>query len=159
MSSFISDEKGVMEPHADLSAMALAVVGFVIFIALFAQTYDVYQQKSFIAEHYQDAANLAEKLSRDSALTGSIRPDVIDAGKIEELNKNPLELLQKYGAYYDFMFKVEANTAARNYIVIIKDPDMTESKTGISAAIPVTVKINDVQDVPGMLTVKIWRKK
>ncbi len=159
MSSFISDERGVIEPYADLSAMALAVVGFIIFIGIVAQAYTAYQQKAFIAEHYQDASALSEKLSRDSALTNSARPDIIDAGKVEEIKDDPHELLEKYGAYYNFMFKVEANSADRPYSTIIMDPRITTgSKIGISASIPVTVKINEVQELPGMLTVKIWRK-
>ncbi len=157
MSSFINNEKGVMEPYNDLPAMTLALVGFIIFMALLAQSYTAYQQKAFMAEHYQDAENLAEKLSRDGALTGGI-PDVVDANKIEELNKNPDELMQKYGTYYNFMFKVEINSAVRTYSRVIRNPYASESKIGVSASIPVTIKLNDVQELPGTLTVKMWRK-
>lgn len=156
MSSFISNEKGVLEPYADLPAMALAMVGFIIFIALLSQTYTVYQQKTFIAGHYQDAANIAEKLGKDSDLKNSMRPDTIDASKIEALNAG--ELMQKYGSYYNFMFKVEVNSAGRTYSKVIKAPGAVESKIGVSASIPVTVKFNEVQELPGTLTVKIWRK-
>ncbi|HWR26384.1 MAG TPA: hypothetical protein VN316_00750 [candidate division Zixibacteria bacterium] len=158
MSSFINDENGVIEPYADLTAMALAVAGFIIFFAIVAQAYTSYQQKAFIAEHYQDAAALAEKLSRDSALTVSSHPDMIDAGRVEEISGDPQEMMKKYGGYYDFLLKVEANSDVRDYSVIIKDPRDTESNTGISASIPVTVRINEVQEIPGTLTVKIWRK-
>lgn len=158
MSSFISDERGVMEPHIDMPAMALAVVGFVVFIAVISQAFGAYQNKAFIAENYQDAMNLAEKLSRDSTLTGSVRPDVIDVERLEEIGKEPEELMQKYGAYYNFMFKVEADSKSLTYIKIIKNPEISESKYGISSSIPVTVRLNDAQELPGTLTVKIWRK-
>ncbi len=158
MSSFINDDRGVIEPYADLSAMALAVVGFIIFIAIVAQAHTAYQQKAFIAAHYQDASALSEKLSRDSAMTNRARPDIIDAGKVEEIKGDPHEILEKYGAYYNFMFKVEANSADRTYSMIIMDPRITNSEIGVSASIPVTVKINEVQELPGTLTVKIWRK-
>ncbi|HEY9207228.1 MAG TPA: hypothetical protein VIO58_15050 [Candidatus Methanoperedens sp.] len=158
MSSFTSDDLGVMEPYADLPSMALAVVGFIIFIALVAQAYTAYQQKAFVAEHYQDAANLAEKLSKDSALLSSTRTDVIGAAEIEKISGNPEELFQKYGSYYNFMFKVETNQAGRAYSAVIKDPDVSESKIGVSASVPVTVKLNEVQEVPGTLTVRMWRK-
>lgn len=157
MLSFISDERAVIEPHTDMPAMALAVVGFVVFIAILSQAYGAYQNKAFIAENYQDAMNLAEKLSRDSTLTGSVRPDVIDAARLEEIGKDPKELMRKYGAFYHFMFKVEVDTAGRTYTRIIKD-DIPESKYGISSSIPVTVRLNDAQELPGTLTVKIWRK-
>ena len=157
MSSFISDENGMIEPYADLTAMALAVVGFIIFIAIIAQSYMIFQEKSFIAEHFHDAVALAEKLSRDKELTGS-SPDIIDSIKIEELSKDPEEIMKKYGSFYNFMFKVEASSASREYSRVIKDPDVAESKIGISASIPITVRINDVQELPGTLTVKLWRK-
>ena len=158
MSSFINDDTGVIEPYSDLMAMALAVVGFIIFFAIIAQSYTIYQEKTFIAEHFHDAVALAEKLSKDSEMTSSVRPDIIDSIKLEEISKDPDEIMKKYGAYYDFMFKVEASSESRIYSRIIKDPEVTESKIGISASIPVTVKINDVQEVPGTLTVKLWRK-
>ncbi len=158
MSSFISDERGVVEPHIDMPAMALAVVGFVVFIAVTSQAFGAYQNKAFIAENYQDAMNLAEKLSRDSTLTGSVRPDVIDIARLEEIGKEPMELMRKYGAHYNFMFKVEVDTTSRTYTRIIKNPEISESKYGISSSIPVTVRLNDAQELPGMLTIKIWRK-
>jgi hypothetical protein len=158
MSSFISDEHAVVEPHVDMPAMALAVVGFIVFIAIISQAYGAYQNKAFISENYQDASNLAEKLSRESTLTGSARPDVIDALRLEAVGNDPHELMQKYGGYYNFVLKVDVDTNSRKYIRIIKNTDISESRYGISSSIPVTVRLNDAQELPGMLTVKIWRK-
>lgn len=157
MSSFISDERAVVEPHVDMPAMALAVVGFMVFIAIMSQAHGTYRQKAFISENYQDAANLAEKLSRDSMLTGSVRPDVIDAEHLEKLVKDPDELMNKYGAYYNFMFKVEVDANGRKYSRIIT-PDISAPEYGVSSSIPVTVRLNDAQELPGTLSVKIWRK-
>ena len=158
MSSFFNNDRAIVEPHADMPAMALAVVGFIVFIAVLSQAYGAFQDRAFIAENYQDAANLAEKLSRDAALTGSSRPDVIDAAKLEGLGNDPQELVQKYGAHYNFVLKVEVNTMSRIYTKIIKDPDISGSKYGVSSSIPVTVRFNEAQELPGTLTVKIWRK-
>ncbi|MCE8423033.1 MAG: hypothetical protein J5U16_03750 [Candidatus Methanoperedens sp.] len=154
MSSFINDQRAVMEPYSDLPAMTLAVVGFIVFIGIVTQVYVGFQEKAFIAEHYQDAANLARKLSRDSSILGS--SDIIDASKIEGLDSK--EFVKKYGIYYNFILKVEAKSESRTYFRIIKDPDITESKSGVSASLPVTIKINDVEELPGVLTVKLWRK-
>jgi len=155
MSSFTSDEKGLIEPYTELPVMALAVVGFIVFIAVLAQAYTTYQEKSFMAGHYQDAANLARKLGRDNTLTGD-RPGVIDSRKLEILD--PVEIFRQYGSYYNFMFKVDSNSENRAYSIVIKNPRLREPKIGISASIPVTVRINDVEEQPGILTVKIWRK-
>ena len=158
MSSFINDEKGMIEPYSELPAMALAVIGFIIFIAVLAQAYTTYQEKSFIAGHFQDASNLASKLGKDSSLTGT-RPGIIDSGKLETLKNDPDEIIRKYGSYYNFMFKVESNSGERAYSIIIKKPDSAEPKAGVSASIPVTIRLNDVEEIPGTLTVRIWSKK
>ena len=158
MSSFINDEKGIIEPYSELPAMALAVVGFIVFIAVLTQAYTTYQEKSFIAGHFQDASNLAKKLGKDSSLTGT-RPGIIDSGKLETLKDDPDEIIKKYGSYYNFMFKVESNSGEKAYSIVIKRPDSGESKAGVSASIPVTVALNDVEEIPGILTVRIWSKK
>ena len=66
---FTNDERAVVEPNSDLVAMALAVIGFVIFVSVMAHTYQVYQEKTFIAQHYDDAASLAGLLRNDPLLT------------------------------------------------------------------------------------------
>lgn len=158
MSSFINDEKGMIEPYTELPAMALAVIGFIVFIAVLTQAYAAYQEKSFIAGHYQDAANLAGKLGKDESLAGG-RPGIIDSEKLETIKNDPFEIIQKYGSYYNFMFKVESNSGNRVYSILIKSPDLSESKSGVSASIPVIVRFNDVEEQPGTLTVYIWGKK
>lgn len=158
MSSFINDEKGMIEPYSELPAMALAMVGFIVFMAVIAQAYTTYQEKSFIAGHFQDVSNLAKKLGKESSLTGT-RPGIIDSVKLENLKNDPDEIFRKYGSYYNFMFKVESNSGQRSYGIIIKKTDTEEQNEGISASIPVTIGLNDVEDIPGTLTVRIWRKK
>lgn len=148
----------MVEPHTDMPAMALAVVGFIVFTAVMSQAYGAYQNKAFITQNFQDASNLAEKLSRDSMLTGSVRPDVIDVARLEEIGKEPEEFMSKYEAHYNFIFKVEVDSESRKYIRIVKDPDVPESRYGVSSSIPVTIRLNDAQELPGTLTVKIWRK-
>lgn len=153
-SSFFNNDSAAMEPYSDLPAMALTVIGFMIFIGIVTQAYISFQDKAFIAQHYQDAENLARKLSKDSMIVGS--SGAIDASKIENLNYE--ELKRKYGSFYNFIFKLEANCQGKSYFRIIRDPDITESESGISASLPVTIRINDVEELPGVLTVKLWRK-
>ncbi len=158
MSSFFNDERGIIEPYSELPAMALAVVGFIVFIAVMAQAYTTYQEKSFIAGNFHDASNLAGKLGTDSSLTGT-RPGIIDSGKLKALKNDPAEILKKYGSYYNFMFKVESNSGEKAYNIVIKELESGGSKTGVSASIPVTIGLNDVEEIPGTLTVRIWSKK
>lgn len=158
MSSFIKDDRGIIEPYSELPAMALAVIGFIVFIAVLTQAYTTYHEKSFIAGHFQDASNLASKLGKDSSLTGT-RPGIIDSGKLETLKNDPAEIMKKYGSYYNFNFNVESNSGEKAYSIVIKNTNSSEPKAGVSASIPVTVALNDVEEIPGTLTVRIWRKK
>jgi hypothetical protein len=57
------------------------------------------------------------------------------------------------------MFRVDTNSGEKPYSIIIKNPYPGESKIGVSASIPVTVGLNDVEEIPGTLTVRIWSKK
>ena len=62
------DERGVLEPHADLLSVALAVIGFMVFAALMSQTYLGYEDRSFALENYESASLLAESLAEAPAL-------------------------------------------------------------------------------------------
>ncbi|HUV81784.1 MAG TPA: hypothetical protein VMW53_01725 [archaeon] len=147
-----TNEKGIVEPNSDLVAMALAIVGFIIFVSLVTHTYQVHQEKTYIAEHYGDAASLAELLMKNPALTAPDRPDLIDASRIEALGpEDILELKERYGTRYDFSFKIEVPPFYRK--VMGTSPDM-----GVSASVPVTIRLNEAKEMPGTLTVKIWEK-
>ncbi len=149
---FTSNERAVVEPNSDLVAMALAVIGFVIFISLMSHTYQVYQEKTFIAQHYDDAASLAGLLRNDPLLTAPERPDLIDASRVESLGAGDIsELEDRYGTRYDFSFKVEVPPIYSKVVGTSED-------LGVSASIPVTIRLNEAEEMPGTLTVKIWEK-
>jgi hypothetical protein len=149
---FTSDEQAVVEPNSDLVAMALAVIGFVIFISVMAHTYQVYQEKTYIAQHYDDAASLAGLLRNDPLLTAPGRPDLIDASRVESLGAGDIsELKDRYGTRYDFSFKVEAPPSYSKVVGTSED-------LGVSASIPVTIRLNEAEEMPGTLTVKLWER-
>ncbi len=149
---FTSDERAVVEPNSDLIAMALAVIGFIIFISVMAHTYQIYQEKTLIAQHYDDAASLAGLLRNDPVLTAPDRPDLIDASRVESLGAGDIsELKDRYGTRYDFSFKVEAPPI---YCKVVG----TSEDLGVSASIPVTIRLNEAKEMPGTLTVKIWER-
>ena len=149
---FTRDERGVVEPNSDLVAMALAVIGFVIFISVMAHTYQVYQEKTFIAQHYDDAVSLAGLLGNDPLLTVPGCPELIDASRIESLGAKDINKLRnRYATHYNFSFKIEVPPT---YSKVVG----TSEELGVSASIPVTIRLNEVEEMPGTLTVKIWEK-
>ena len=149
---FTKDERGVVEPSSDLVVMALAVIGFVIFISVIAQTYQIYQEKTLIAQQYGDAVSLAELLRNDPLLTVPRCPELIDASRLESLDAGDInELRGKYAARYNFSFKIEVPSTYSNVVG-------TSEELGVSASVPVTIRLNEVEEMPGTLTVKIWEK-
>ena len=147
---FTSDDRGIVEPNSDMVAMALSVIGFIIFISLVANTYHVYQEKTYIAQHYDDAASLAGLLRNEPLLTAPDRPDLIDAARIESLTPGDIKgLKDRYGTSYGFSFKVEVSPS---YSKVVG----TAEELGVSASVPVTIRLNEVDELPGTLTVKIW---
>lgn len=149
---FTSDERGIVEPHSDIVAMALTVIGFIIFISLIVHTYQVYDEKTYIAQHYDDAARLAGLLRNEPLLTSPGRPDLIDAARVESLTSGDIEALNvRYGTRYGFSFKVEVPSM---YSEVVG----TAEELGVSASVPVTVRLNEADELPGILTVKIWER-
>ena len=149
---FTKDERAVVEPSSDLVVMALAVIGFVIFISVIAQTYQIYQEKTLIAQQYGDAVSLAELLRNDPLLTVPRCPELIDASRLESLDAGDInELRGKYAARYNFSFKIEVPPT---YSKVVG----TSEELGISASVPVTIRLNEVEEMPGTLTVKIWER-
>jgi len=54
----------MIEPYSELPAMALAVIGFMVFMAVLAQAYTTYPGKILHSRTFPDASNLASKLER-----------------------------------------------------------------------------------------------
>jgi len=149
---FTKDERAIVEPNSDMVAMVLAVIGFVLFIAVITQTYQIFMEKTLIAQQYDDALSLAGLLRNDPMLTVSSRPELIDASGIESMDAEDInELKSKYAARYNFSFKIEVPPT---YIKVVG----TSEELGISASVPVTIRLNEVEEMPGTLTVKIWEK-
>ena len=149
---FTKDERAIVEPNSDMVAMVLAVIGFVLFIAVITQTYQIFMEKTLIAQQYDDALSLAGLLRNDPMLTVSSRPELIDASGIESMDAEDInELKSKYAARYNFSFKIEVPPT---YIKVVG----TSEELGISASVPVTIRLNEVEEMPGTLTVKIWER-
>jgi hypothetical protein len=162
MFSFTRDDRGILEPYGDMIAMVFVVIGFVFFFAIASQAYIAYRDKAFIAESYEDAVHLADNIKGNPYITWNDergeRSDLIDAEKLDRLDKNNKNYDEEYAGYFfkqypkvKFSMKVETE----NEVWIIEQ-DGTSTK-GFSTSVPVTVRMNAREYVPGILTVKIWR--
>lgn len=83
--SILRDEKGVLEPHSDLIATALAVIGFVVLAALLSKAYMGYEDRSFALENYESASLLAGTVAEASVLKAE-NPGVLSASALDRLS-------------------------------------------------------------------------
>lgn len=79
------DERGVLEPQADLLSLALAVIGFVVLAALMSQVYLGYEDRSFALENYESASLLAETLAGAPALKAE-SSNMLSASALDRLS-------------------------------------------------------------------------
>ena len=158
LSSFISDDRGITEPYSDIISMMLVIVGFTVFFAVVVQTYSAYADRAFIVGHSQDAFRLTEALKTDPLFASADGVDTIDANRVNAAAEHPERLYSRYGSYYNFMVKVEANEQRWSKTIIRDKNPRSIPQIGIAFSTPVTVRLNDAESVPGTLSVKIWRK-
>ncbi|MDR7665051.1 hypothetical protein RG963_04450 [Methanosarcina sp. Z-7115] len=83
--SMFRDERGVLEPHADLLSVALAVIGFMVLAALMSQTYLGYEDRSFALENYESASLLAKNLAEAPVLKAETS-SLLSAAALDELS-------------------------------------------------------------------------
>ena len=160
----LRDEKGVLEPQADLLSTALAVTGFVVFAAIISQTYLGYEARSFALENYESASLLAETLAAAPGLK-SESSNLISADALDKLAgsagiKDREKLFAAFSGNY--LFLVEIRTGDGRWQWRIK-PDnakldsFIEGREKVAASVPVVIELNPAESVPGTLTIVLYK--
>lgn len=158
---FINDDKAILEPQNDIFATALLVLGFVIFACVVSKTYIAHQDNSFALENYEQASLIAQSIAHSQMLQGS-RQDLISAKKLDELS-GPHADPQILSLFFDSFspnvnFQVNIFTENGEHVWQILKPASSYSHVGqIAASVPVTLELNPMQQVPGTLTVKLFK--
>ena len=157
---FIRDEKGISEEFTSLPALTVVMMGFAIFFVLFANVYFSYNERIENIDKYEIANFVLEKImSADGALAknGIVRGGVIDVVKFREMRNNEKaisEIMKKSGIKgIEFGLKLKYNDGKE----VIKWCNVPSNKDIFAASKQVPVYLNDVQTVPGVLTVVVWR--
>jgi hypothetical protein len=162
--SMFRDERGVLEPQAELLSTALAVIGFVVFAAILSQTYLGYEDRSFALENYESASLLAETLAGDPALKAE-SSSMISAAALDKLSvpAGIQEREQLFAAFSgNYLFLVEIQTGDRRWHWQIKPNNseldsFTEGREKVAASVPVVIELNPAESVPGSLTVVLYK--
>ena len=161
MYCFINDDRAILEPQNDIFATALLVLGFVIFACVVSKTYIAHQDSSFALENYEQASLIAQGIAHSQMLQGS-RQDLISAEKLDGLS-GPQADPQILSLFFDSFspnvnFQVDISTESGEYTWQIRKPASPNSHVGqIAASVPVTVELNPMKQVPGTLTVKLFK--
>lgn len=160
---FTNDDRAILEPQNDIFATALLVLGFVVFACVVSKTYIAHQDSAFALENYEQASLIAQSIAHSQMLQGS-RQDLISAEKLDTLS-GPQADLHTLSLFFDSFspnvnFQVDISTENGEHIWHIHKPAFSSPSMGqIAASIPVTLELNPMQQVPGTLTVKLFKDR
>jgi len=158
------DERGVLEPHADLLSVALAVIGFMVLAALMSQTYLGYEDRSFALENYESASLLAKNLAEAPVLKAETS-SLLSAAALDELSgPEGIRERERFFAAFsgNYLFLVEIRTGDGQWHWRI-EPDnaepesLMEGREKVAASVPVVIELNPAESVPGILTVVLYK--
>ncbi|MCD4808154.1 MAG: hypothetical protein K8R13_11445 [Methanococcoides sp.] len=156
---FISDERAILEPHNDIIATALVVIGFVIFAAVMSKAYLTYDEQSSSIENYEEASRIAESVASWEELRGS-RPDIISAKELD-LIAEPITDAEMHKRFFGKFtsnnhFSVDIRTDDGKYHWEIKKEEYPETGNLIAASIPIIIETTPAQHITGTVTVRTW---
>ena len=158
---FIRDDKAILEPHNDMLATAIVVIGLVIFMALVAKAYIIHDEQTHSLENYEEASLIAEKLVLLEQLQGT-RPNTMSALSLDRITSSSSDHNAKEILYSGFSsnndFTIEVRTNDGRYEWHISKEESSYPKEVIAASVPVTIETETLQYYPGTLTVKITKK-
>ena len=162
--SILRDERGVLEPHSDLLATALAVIGFVVLAALLSRAYMGYEDRSFALENYESASLLAGTLAEAPALRAE-SPGMLSASALDKLSgpggqDERIKFFAAFSGNYPFLVEIRTGDGRWQWLI---DPEIVEpgypmkKQEKVAASVPVVIELNPAESVPGTLTVVLYK--
>ncbi len=160
----LRDECGVIEPHADLLSVALAVIGFMVFAVLMSQTYFGYEDRSFALENYESASLLAESLADAPALeaenSGLLSATALDKLSGPEGIGERAKLFAVFSGNYQFLVEVRTGDGRWHWRIVPDNANpevLANGREKVAASVPVVIELNPAESVPGILTVVVYK--
>lgn len=159
---FTTDERGMLEPHNDLLATALLVIGFVVFVAIMSNTYRAYDEQSFSLENYEEASSIARKIASDELLY-TTNPNILSASVLDRINTPASDvhtrdmLFSRFTGNFEFLVEVTTDDGKHQW-KIEQLPPVILCGDLIAASVPVVIEMDHAESVPGTLTVKMRKR-
>lgn len=161
--SILWDEKGVLEPHSDLVATALAVIGFVVLAALLSRAYMGYEDRSFALENYESASLLAGTVAETPVLKaenpGAISASALDRLSVTERSDERKEFFAAFSENYPFLVEVRTEDGRWQWLIepeIVEPGYLMGKQEKVAASVPVVIELSSAETVPGTLTVVLY---
>ncbi|MGB9926862.1 MAG: hypothetical protein ACPK85_00495 [Methanosarcina sp.] len=163
LESISRDEKGMLEPQAELLSTALAVIGFVVFAVILSQAYFGYEERSFALENYESSSLLVQAVAQSSALKAE-NSNLLSASTLDKL-AGPSGTLQRdrlfapFSANYLFLVEIKTGDGKWHWKIIPNDFQVNSligEKEKLASSIPVVIELNPAEAVPGTLTVIVY---
>lgn len=157
---FINDERAILEPHNDIIATALVVIGFVVFAAVMSKAYITYDEQSSSIENFEEASRIAESIAAWDEIRGS-RPDIISAQRIDLISE-PVSDAEMHARFFgkftaNSRFSVEIRTDDGRYSWEIREGQEQARGNIIAASVPIIIETTPTNHILGTLTVKTWQ--
>jgi hypothetical protein len=160
----LRDERGVLEPHSDVIATALAIIGFVVFAALLSRAYMGYEDRSFALENYESASFLAGTLAEAPALRDE-NPGTLSASALDKLSgpgghDERMKFFAAFSGNYPFLVEIRTGDGKWQWLIepeIIEPGYLIGKQEKVAASVPVVIKLNPAESVPGTLTVVLYK--
>ncbi len=157
--SLIKNNQAVSEEFTSLPALSIIMIGFAIFILLLANTYSAYNQRSENLEKYQNANQIATKITNPDCFFIK-EGRIIDLPALEKDITSPDSEFEKLRTDYkskgiNFVIKINYEKTTENFPT---DSDTILKNIGERVAVTknLAVFLNDAETKPGTLTIITW---
>ena len=151
---FISNDSAVSEEFTALPTLTVVMIGFTLFSVLIAQAYGAYIDRQESVDVFQEAIDILDALLLPNSPL-LFKSGVIDVSVFYDNDLRQLEALE----YFQSDFEGAILLSFENSSLSVPSDWQTTHSNRISASKNVAVMLNEVETVPGILSVVVWRNE
>ncbi len=155
--SLIKNEKAISEEFTSLPVLSVVMIGFTLFFILIASVYSSYAMRIDALDKYKTADFISTKLTNPDCYFIK-EGGLVDLPKLHSTESNILlqSMRNNYkSSDFDFILRISWDKNSEDF------PENLPSNIGDRIAVTkdVGVYLNEVQTLPGKLTIILWNLK
>lgn len=149
---FFKNELAVSEEYTVLPALAVVVIGFMLFVILVTQTYTTYEKRIDHLQEYQTARSLVNKLTKPDCFFMR-NEGLIDLSALQKNNESLKELIHLFETSgVSFILQLRWNNCSQYF----PETPAALPTDHIAVSSAVGIYLNEAQTIPGALTIVLW---